>query len=139
MKRRLRVSRKINGESLGACVGSELGVRFIATFVVVSIIFISGCTGDSAFRVTGSIRDDAGRPVDGCNMKVSFSQGGPAHSQKLDSSFTNTFTVDPGGHRVILNIICDDNKVFTSPFYEIEGNKKYYAPIDLGVIVVSDN
>lgn len=59
-----------------------------------------------------------------------------SYVQKIDSDFTNTFTVEPGTHRLNLIVRCDGQVVRRTEMIEINGIAQYESPIVLGVIRV---
>jgi len=110
--------------------------------ILIAICFSSldGCAksvSDSAFRVTGSVRNEAGVRMENCKLGIIFKgDGRVSYSQKIDSDFINTVTIEPGNHEVNIIIECDEKKVYESNSIKIQGLSSYESPINLGVVVV---
>lgn len=112
-------------------------------FLLLALIFAStACAqgiSDSAFRVSGEVVNQRGEPINECFMDVvSQDSSEVEYTQKIDSKFKNTFTIEPGAHKFHLVIRCNSaKKPYRTGLIEIRGSERYENPILLGVIELS--
>ena len=112
------------------------------TIAVISIACMNAAcaqvAADSAFRVSGSIIDEQGNPIDSCSLDVVFhDRESPSYTKKIDSKFVNTFTVSPGPHKFYLVVQCGEGwESYRSSLIEISGTERYDNPISLDDLVM---
>lgn len=116
--------------------------------VLVSIAAVAACVpiGDAFVRVSGSLVDETGKPVEQCQIRLFRTDERderfayriprePEASWVIGSDFRTSFLVDPGAHEYYVMIGCAGySQAYKSDIFEASGFSK---DIDLGVVTIN--